>query len=82
MKNYQQIKDEVIKIISDTLNISHMEISEKSSISDLSEDSIHLFGLLIAFEKTYGIETTYEDIVRLHSVGDIVEYVQRVKFTA
>lgn len=78
MKDYQDLREEVIRLISETLNISPDVITETSAIADLSADSIQLFELLLAFERTYQVETSYDDIVGLRTVGDIVLYIKRV----
>lgn len=81
MKDYQEIKEEVMGVVALTLNIAPDTISEESDITDLSEDSIQLFELLLAFEKKYEVATSYDDIAKLHTVGDIVRYVERVKYS-
>ncbi len=78
MKEYQDIKEEVIRLISDTLNIPSESVTETSAIADLSADSIQLFELLLAFERTYQVETSYDDIIGLRTVGDIILYIKRV----
>lgn len=79
-KSYQDIHDEVVSIIAKTLGCSSADMHESSAIADLSADSIQLFELLLAFEEAYKVETTYDDVVRLHTVGDIVAYVARIKY--
>ncbi len=78
MKEQLAIKDEVIQLIANTLSISPQSITEASGIADLSADSIQLFELLLAFERTYRIETSYDDIMGLRTVGDIILYITRV----
>jgi len=81
MKTYQEISEEVRKIIADALHCPVEQVTESSVIADLSADSIQLFELLLAFEKAYGIETSYDDVVKLHTVEDVVKYVKRVKYS-
>lgn len=81
MKNYQEIKEEVVKLIAVTLNISEVDIHEDASLADLTEDSIQLFEVLLAFEKKYDVETSYDDVVNLHTVGDVVRYVQKMVYS-
>ena len=80
MKNPEEISHEVKTIISDSLSIPFEQVSELSAIADLSADSIQLFELLLAFEKFYHVETSYEDIVHLNTVHDVVQYVTKVKY--
>ena len=70
----EAIKGDAYALIAETLGISPEVITDESKINDLSEDSIKLFELLLAFEKRYQIKTSYEDIIRLVTVGDIISY--------
>lgn len=80
MKSYAEIAGEVRSFIARALNMATEGVVEESVIADLSADSIQLFELLLAFEKEYEVETVYEDVVKLHTVRDVVEYVGRVKY--
>ena len=81
MKDYQEIKEEVISLIASTLSISEGGVREEATLADLTEDSIQLFEVLLAFEKKYDIETAYDDVVQLHTVGDVVHYVQKMMYS-
>ena len=80
MKPYSEIAIEVKNLIATTLGQHIDTIDESLAISDLSQDSIKLFELLLAFEKQYAIETSYEDVLNLNTVADITKYVERVKY--
>lgn len=80
MKTRDEILIEIKGIIATSLNIPIETITEDSRIEELSVDSIQLFELLLAFEKAYTIETTYEDVVQLHTVRDIVDYAERTVY--
>ena len=71
-------EQEVIAFISETLSVAPEAVSTNSLLSDLSEDSIKLFELLIAFEQQYEVETEYEEVVNLHTVGDVIAYAQKL----
>ena len=54
-----------------------MEITEGSSFKDdLGADSLDLFELVMAFEEEYGIEIPTEDLEKIATVGDIMEYMK------
>ncbi len=54
-----------------------MEITEDSSFKDdLGADSLDLFELVMAFEEEYGVEIPSEDLEKITTVGDIVEYMK------
>ncbi len=80
MKSHEDIRQEVYDVIARALRIDSGGITEASVVADLSADSIQLFELLLAFEKHYEIETSYDDVVRLHTVDDIIKYVARIKY--
>jgi acyl carrier protein len=75
MKTRIEIFDEIQEVIATSLKIPQQTIADDTKIADLTEDSIQLFELLLSFEKKYQMETTYEDVVKLNTVGDIVTYV-------
>lgn len=78
MKDFATIEAAVIDLISETLQIPREQVTVESQLTDISADSIQLFGLLLAFEKKYALKVSYEDIVSLHTVGDVVAYVAKV----
>ncbi|HEX4799217.1 MAG TPA: phosphopantetheine-binding protein [Candidatus Paceibacterota bacterium] len=77
MEPSPQIQNEVIDIIARALALNPHSIRTDMKISDLSEDSIQLFELLLTFEAHYQFETTYEDVAELQTVSDIIRYVSR-----
>lgn len=79
-KSVDEIRDEVITIIARVCAVPTAQIQETDQIDTLSADSIQLFELLLAFEKFYEIETAYDDVLALETVGDIIAYVRRVVY--
>ena len=49
------------------------------SKNDLGADSLDLFELTMALEDEYGIEIPSEDLEKIVTVGDVVEYVNAHK---
>ncbi len=80
MKSYDEILSEVIGFISQKLGMSASDIVHTSDVSDLVDDSIQLFELLVAFEKQYQIKAAYADVVNLNTVDDIVSYIGTTKY--
>lgn len=80
MKSRDEVLDEVKTLIAETFALDPETLAPENKIAELSKDSIQLFELLLAFEKHYEMETTYDDVVRLHTIDDIVEYLMRVKY--
>ena len=64
-------------IIAEQLNVNESEIKAESNFKDdLGADSLDLFELVMAFEEEYGVEIPSEDLEKITTVGDIVEYMK------
>ncbi len=69
--------ERVKEIIEEQLSLDGVEITETSSFKDdLGADSLDLFELVMAFEEEYGIEIPAEDLEKMATVGDIMEYMK------
>lgn len=69
--------ERVKEIIMEQLNLDGVEVTESSSFKeDLGADSLDLFELVMAFEEEYGIEIPTEDLEKIGTVGDIMEYMK------
>ena len=74
------VKTEVYEVIKKELKLTTPDLEESLTLTDLSTDSIQLFELLLAFEKKYMMQAKYDDIVELITVGDVVDYIAKVKY--
>lgn len=64
-------------IIAEQLNIDVSEITLQSSFKDdLGADSLDLFEMVMALEDNYGVEIPSEDLEKLLTVGDVVNYLK------
>ena len=81
MKEYAEVSHEVRNLIADSLKIPPETVDNTSVIEDLSADSIQLFELLLAFESTYLLKTSYDDVVRMRTVDDVVRYIHVNKYS-
>lgn len=69
--------EKIAEIIKEQLNLDDVEITEETSFKDdLGADSLDLFELVMAFEEEYGIEIPSEELEKLNTVGDVVEYIK------
>lgn len=69
--------EKVKEIIMEQLNLDGVEITENSSFKeDLGADSLDLFEMVMAFEEEYDIEIPAEDLEKIATVGDIMEYLK------
>lgn len=73
-----KIEERVVMLISQSTGKNSSEISMDLLIEDLSQDSIQLFEIVTLFEREFNSRVTYDDLMRIEKVGDIVEYAQKV----
>ncbi len=70
------LEDKVRKIIADTLSKSESEIRPESSLTeDLGADSLEIVELAMAMEEEFSIEIPDEDIEKIATVKDIIDYI-------
>jgi len=67
--------EKVKAVIEDKLNAEGVEITEATSFKDdLNADSLDLFELVMALEDEFGTEIPSEDLEKLTTVGDVLNY--------
>ena len=67
--------EKVKAIIEEKLNAEGAEITESTSFKeDLEADSLDLFEMVMALEDEFSIEIPSEDLEKLVTVGDVLEY--------
>ena len=70
------IKDEVIEIIIDTLEVEEEALKDNTRFADLDVDSLDLVNLVVAFENKYKLEIPDNEIKNLQTVKDVVDYIE------
>lgn len=76
--NDEKLKEEVINLIADTLEVDPSDITEKSNlVSDLEMESLDLVSLVVAFENKFNTEIPDNEIKNLQTVGDIIEFIKK-----
>lgn len=69
--------DKIKEIIEEKLNVDASDITAETSFKDdLDVDSLDLFELVMALEEEFGKEIPTEDLEKLVTVGDIVNYIE------
>lgn len=69
--------EKVKSVIEEKLNAEGVEITESTSFKDdLNADSLDLFELVMALEDEFGTEIPSEDLEKLVTVGDVLEYLK------
>ena len=71
------MSEKMKSIIAEQLNIDASEITLESSFKDdLNADSLDLFEMVMALKDNYGVEIPSEDLEKLLTVGDVVNYLK------
>ena len=71
------IFEKLKKILSEQLEISEDMITLESDIADdLGANSIDLVDIVMSIEDEFGIEIPEELIETVHTVGDVVDYIE------
>ena len=74
-KKEKNMFDKVKEVIEEKLNADGAEITENTSFKDdLNADSLDLFELVMALEEEFDIEIPSEDLEKLVTVGDVLNY--------
>ena len=69
--------ERVKEIIEEQLNLDNVEITEETRFKeDLDVDSLDLFELVMSFEEEYGVEIPSEDLEKLLTVQDVIDYLK------
>ena len=69
--------ERIAGIIREQLNLDNVEITEETSFKDdLDADSLDLFELVMAFGEAYNVEIPSEDLEKLETVGDVMDYIR------
>ena len=69
--------EKVKEVVAEKLNVDALEITESTSFKDdLDTDSLDLFEMVMALEEEFGIEISSEDLEKLVTVGDVLDYLK------
>ena len=69
--------EKIKEIVADQLGIDEDDIKLESNFKeDLEADSLDLFELVMALEEEYGVEIPSEDLEKIGTVNDLIEYLK------
>lgn len=72
--------DKVKEIIAEQMGIAEDDITlESSFVDDLGADSLDIFQIISELEESFDMEFPSEEVEKVHTVGDAVEYIKSVK---
>lgn len=74
------MEEKIIELIADKLCKKKEQITMASRlVEDLGADSLDVVELVMAFEDEFGVTLPDEDIATMKTVGDIVNYINKLK---
>ncbi|WP_437904074.1 phosphopantetheine-binding protein [Sorangium sp. So ce327] len=68
-------RSKVVEIIARELEVEKEAVSEECFLDTLGVDSPHLLEIALAIEEEFEIEISDTDLIRFHTVSDIITYV-------
>ena len=72
-----EIKNQVIEIVVDQLDVEASEVDEsKSFTDDLSADSLAIVELVLALEEKFDVKIPDDEVDKIKTVGDAVSYIK------
>ena len=72
--------DKVKELVAQQLNKSVDEITEdKEVVKDLGADSLDVVEMLMALEDEFGVDIPDEEIEKMKTIGDVVEFIEANK---
>ncbi len=70
--------DKVKRIVSKELNVDEEKITmDTNFVADLDADSLDSVELIMAIEDEFGIEVSDDDAQSIHTVGDLVNILEK-----
>ncbi|MBQ2083424.1 MAG: acyl carrier protein [Lachnospiraceae bacterium] len=69
--------EKIAEIIAEELNLGIEELTMDTDLkTDLGADSLDLYHLVMALEDEYSIEIEDSDLEKIHTIGDVVNYLK------
>lgn len=70
----------IISMIAEKLGKKEADLKlESKLVEDLGADSLDVVELIMAFEDEFGISLPDEDVAKLKTIGNIVDYINNLK---
>jgi len=71
--------DKVAAIIAAKLNIEKSRVTGSATLQDLGADSLDIVEIIMKMEEQLGVAINDADAEKLHTVDDVVSYVQKLR---
>ena len=75
-----ELKEEVIEVISKTLDVKKDEVKEGQKLYDsIGVDSTEMVELIVSLNKHFGIKIEVNEITKFSTINEIVEVLEKKK---
>lgn len=72
--------EKIQELVSENLGIEPEKVVESASFKDdLGADSLDLFELVMNLEEEFGVKIPTEDLEKINTVGDVIDYINNNK---
>ena len=74
------MEEKIISLIAEKLGKKKEQITLKTNlVEDLGADSLDVVELIMTFEDEFGVTLPDEDVAKMKTVGDVVDYIKNHK---
>jgi acyl carrier protein len=74
------MEEKIIEIIMEQLDVTKEEcVPEAAFIDDLGADSLDIVELVMAMEENFGTEMTDEELMKIRTIQDVIDFIKRKK---
>jgi|GEM_PF-935580 hypothetical protein len=70
------VREELIKLASDNLNIDFTDMDMSTKLSELDVDSIDMLDFIMVIEDKYNIEFEEDELDEIETLSDIAELIE------
>ncbi len=72
-----EVFEKIKGLISEQLEVDEEKIEMKTTFEDIDADSLDVVELVMALEEEYNLEIADEEVEKIKTVGDIVNYIEK-----
>lgn len=72
--------DKIKEIISRQTDIDEENLSEKTTIEDITKDSLDIVEMLMEIEEAFDIDISDEEAKKLTTIGELCDYIDERNF--
>ncbi|MBT4594431.1 acyl carrier protein [bacterium] len=75
----EEIREKIVRVISEKLKISADEIQDDATLEDLGADSLDVVEIVMNIEEAFNIEIGDDAAEKFKTVGDVVNYISEMQ---